>query len=424
MSLHPNIPRLYLIKIAKWLMLYMPIVVYFYESNGLSMKEIMVLQAVCSVVIVVLEIPSGYLADVWGRKRTLILGSIMGVIGFLIYGVSYGFTGFMIAEIILGIGQSCVSGADSAMLYDSLLERGKEREYKKMEGRISSLGNLAEAAASLVALFLITLYLKAIHFNNPIEDARFMVPEVLRIPYYAQVLVAAIAVPAALSLREPARHKKLLNSSFREIVDISVFALTGNKMLRRNILFSAFTGCATLTMAWFAQKFFKENGIDNLQVVVLLWAALNITVAIASFSAYRIEPKLGAGGSILLITLSIPLAYILMSFSGLVWGLVILFSFYLVRGFATPILKDYINRITDSEIRATVLSVRNFIIRINFAIAGPLMGWATDVYSLSTALLLGGVIFFILNLIAGILFIASRSMMNEPVHYISRTRPS
>ena len=74
-SVHPNIPRLYLIKVAKWFMLYMPIVVPFYESNGLSMKDIMILQAAYSVAIVVLEIPSGYLADVIGRKKTLIIST-------------------------------------------------------------------------------------------------------------------------------------------------------------------------------------------------------------------------------------------------------------------------------------------------------------------------------------------------------------
>ena len=52
MSIHPNITRLYFIKIAKWFMLYMPIVVPFYESNSLSMKDIMVLQAVYSIAIV------------------------------------------------------------------------------------------------------------------------------------------------------------------------------------------------------------------------------------------------------------------------------------------------------------------------------------------------------------------------------------
>ncbi len=160
-SIHPNIFRLYLIKIAKWFMLYMPIVVPFYESNGLSMKDIMILQAVYSIAIVVLEIPSGYLADVIGRRKTLIIGAMFGTIGFATYSFSYGFIGFLIAEIILGIGQSCISGADSAMLYDSLLERGEEKKYSRFEGRITSLGNMAEAAAGIMGGLLAGITLQS-----------------------------------------------------------------------------------------------------------------------------------------------------------------------------------------------------------------------------------------------------------------------
>ena len=87
-------------------MLYMPIVVPFYESNGLSMRDIMVLQGIYSVAIVILEIPSGYLADMIGRRKTLIIGALFGSMGFIVYSFSFGFIGFLVAEIILGIGQS------------------------------------------------------------------------------------------------------------------------------------------------------------------------------------------------------------------------------------------------------------------------------------------------------------------------------
>ena len=96
MNLHPNIIRLYLIKIAKWFMLYMPYVVPFYTENGLDIQQVMILQAVYSISIVALEIPSGYFADVIGRRRTLILGTILGAAGFSIYSFSYGFLGFLL----------------------------------------------------------------------------------------------------------------------------------------------------------------------------------------------------------------------------------------------------------------------------------------------------------------------------------------
>ena len=56
----------------------------------------------------------------------------------------------------------------------------------------------------------------------------------------------------------------------------------------------------------------------------------------------------------------------------------------------------YINQLCDSDVRATVLSVRNFVIRIFFAIIGPFVGWQTNKFSFSSALLLSGLIFLVL----------------------------
>ena len=381
----------------------MPIVVPFYESNGLTMKDIMVLQAIYSIAIVVLEIPSGYLADVIGRRKTLILGAIFGTFGFATYSFSHGFMGFLIAEIILGIGQSCISGADSAMLYDSLLEKGEEKKYSRFEGRIISLGNISEAAAGIIGGLLAGI--------------------TLRTPYIAQSFVAFIALPAAITLVEPSRKVPLIKAGIMEIVHIARFALFEDRSLRRNILFSAIIGTATLTMAWFAQPFFEFTGI-GIKCYGILWTTLNLTVAITSYTAHRLESKLGQKWSILIIALTIPLAYLALGRLHLSSGLIILYLFYLVRGYATPVLKDYINRVTASHIRATVLSVRNFIIRLLFAITGPFLGWVKDIYSLPQALTLAGIIFLVLGILSAILFLSSGKEMFRITPYNSRTRPS
>ncbi|MDX2429737.1 MAG: MFS transporter [Bacteroides sp.] len=384
-------------------MLYMPIVVPFYESNGLAMKDIMILQAIYSIAIVILEIPSGYLADVIGRRKTLILGAVFGTIGFATYSFSYGFVGFLIAEIILGIGQSCISGADSAMLYDSLLERGEEKKYSRFEGRVISLGNMAEAAAGIIGGLLAGITLRA--------------------PYIAQSFVAFIALPAAITLVEPTRKVPLMKAGIMEIIHIARFALFEDRTLRRNILFSAIIGCSTLTMAWFAQPFFEYANI-KIGWYGLLWTSLNLTVAIASYNAHRLESKLGQKWSILIIALMIPLGYLALGRFHISSGIIVLYLFYLIRGYATPVLKDYINRVTESHIRATVLSVRNFIIRLLFAITGPMLGWIKDVYSLPQALTLAGIIFLVLSILTAILFLATGKEMNQISSYSSRTRPS
>ena len=60
-----NILALYLIKFSKWFSLVMPIIVLFYEDHGLGLQDVFILKSVYSVAAVTLEIPSGYLADVW-----------------------------------------------------------------------------------------------------------------------------------------------------------------------------------------------------------------------------------------------------------------------------------------------------------------------------------------------------------------------
>ena len=365
-------------------MLYMPIVVPFYKANGLGMKDVMLLQGVYSVTIVVLEIPSGYFADVLGRKLSLVIGAIMGFFGFLTYSLSFGFWGFLIAETVLGIGQSFISGSDSALLYDTLLDQKREKEYIRFEGRITSLGNLAEAVAGTLGGLLAAAS--------------------LRYPYIAQTFVAFIAVPSSLLLVEPSRHKSLTKLRFSDILKVVKFSLFDHKPLQRNILFSSIIGTATLTMAWFVQPFFEHIHL-TLQMFGILWTALNLTAGIMSFIAYRIETRLGQIQSVLIIAVLVPAGYISLYFFHSAYALSILFLFYIVRGFATPVLKDYINRMTGSDKRATVLSVRNFIIRMNFALIGPFLGWYMDVYTLPMAMLLAGILFVILSGISVFLFV-------------------
>lgn len=367
-----NILYLGIIKVSKWFMLFMPIVVLFYGQNGLGMEEIMILQAVYSVSIIILEIPSGYFADVLGRRLTLIAGSVLGTAGFTIYSFSYGFYGFLAAEMVLGLGQSFISGADSAMLYDTLLDKKRDKEYTKYEGRITALGNFAEAIAGITGGFLAEIS--------------------LRLPYFVQIFVAFFAIPASFLLIEPVRHVVKSKVSFRDIVNIGRFTLFENRKLRIYILLSSVIGTSTLTYAWFVQPVLLSVGIKHEIWFGILWTALNMSAGLTTMWAHLFEDHVGKKMTILLIVLFIVLGYICLYFFNGYFAIFILFVFYLARGIATPVLKNHINRITTSEIRATVLSLRSFIIRMCFAVVGPLAGWLMDKISLQYAMLIIGMV--------------------------------
>jgi len=388
-SLRRNIIALYVVKVSEWMRLIMPIEVLFYQSNGMSLRDIFILQSIYSLSIVVLEIPSGYFADALGRKKSLMYGSFFGFLGYCVYSFSNGFYQFAAAEIILGIGHSLISGADSALLYDSLLASRKADKYSKYEGKVTSIGNFAEAIAGISGGLLAAIS--------------------IRTPYFVQAFVAFSAIPACLFLSEPPIKKKVLHVSIKEVLKVVKFSLIDDKRLRWNIVLSAVTGASTLTMAWFAQPYFKQVNLP-VSWFGISWTILNLSVGIWAMLAYRFEKKFGAIKLVIGFTGVLCISYFLLSQINALWGISILLIFYIARGLATPTLKDYINRVSSSEIRSTILSVRSFVIRILFAIVGPFFGWLGDVYSLNTALFSAGIIFSILSAIT--LYFSSEFLKN------------
>lgn len=368
-----NIYALYLIKLSKWFSLVMPIIVLFYEKQGLGLQDVFILKSVYSIAAVTLEIPSGYLADVWGRRKCLLLGSFLFFFGYLCYSFTDTFAAFLFAELLLGVGQTLVNGADSALLYDTTAQYKEEHLYLRYEGRITMIGNFAEAFAGIFG-GLLAVYS-------------------LRFPFYGQAAIAFIGIPASIALKEVNRSKQIQNP-LTEIIRIIKYSLITNKRLCCNIMYSGIIGAATLMMAWFVQPvlMYLKTPVSWFGVI---WTVLNLVVGFAALYSDRVDRYLGPKKMGSLILLFIVGGYVTLAFNLTYAGLAILFVFYIFRGFATPILKGYINQMTISEMRATVLSIRNFIIRLMFAAISPFLGWLNDMYSLQTALLVSSVIIFI-----------------------------
>ena len=360
--------------------LFMPIIWLFYEENGLTITDLFVIQAIYSVTIALIEIPSGYLADVLGRKKSMVIGTFFGFLGILTYSLSFGFDGFLLAALCLGIGQSFISGSDTALMYDSLVELNRSDDFIKLEGRTISMGNLAEAVAFMLGGLLAEIS--------------------LRTPFYYQVGIALIGFIIALLLVEPNVHRLKDGKSkpWKNIKKIIHYSIIENNILRAYILYSAVIGAATLTMAWFSQPYFKALNVE-IFYFGLIGAGLNLAVAIPAFYAHEIEQRINTKILLSLILLLIVACYFAIAYINTLWGLLVLLLFYITRGIATPILRDYMNRQIPSNMRATVMSIRSFIIRILFASTSPILGYVADLYSLQYALYLSGTLFLFFGLV-------------------------
>jgi len=379
-KLESNIWKLYLIKAMRSFMLMIPVIVLFFRENGLSMKEIFLLQSLFSLTVILLEVPTGYFSDIFGRKRSIVIGGIFATFGWIIYSLSYSFGGFLLAEVILGFGLSFVSGADSAMLYDTLLETKRESEYQKVEGRGLGIGVASEGIASVIGGFLALVS--------------------LRFPFYWDTAFTFLIIPLALTLTETKKHERISEkNSLKSMLRLMKYCLHDHVSIKWLIIYSAFVNASTLTMFWFTQPYLAETNVP-LAFFGIASATLLFTAAFFSWNAHHLEKFMGRKAS--LITLAIlPVAgYLLLSSFWFIWSGIFILLFYITRGINNPVTLSYINGQISSDVRATVLSVRNLVGRLVFSVAGPFLGWISDVYSLQAALLASALTFLITGLIA------------------------
>ncbi|MBT3538473.1 MFS transporter [Candidatus Woesearchaeota archaeon] len=365
-ALEANIWKYYALGFIRMFMLIMPIIVIFFQENGLNMAEVMILQAAFSVTVAIMELPSGFLADVLTRKTTLIIGFILSFLGFLSYSLSYSFLGFLIAEIVLGFGSSFISGTDSALMYDTLIEIKKEKKYKEIEGKAMMFRGFAEATAAIIGGLLAIVS--------------------LRLPFVIESCIMFFCIPLAFMITEPKRkrfsHKKGYAYGLYKILR---FALYKNKNVKWLIIYSSIISTCTLVAVWFYQPYFQLVGLP-LVYFGITWAAINFSVGIFSKYAYDIEKKLGKRNSFLILIPLIVVAYLIMGNVVFLPSILCVIIFAFVRGLSNPVMQDYINQVTYSDKRATVMSLKNLVGRIIFVIFSPFIGWFADVYTIPVAL--------------------------------------
>ena len=114
----------------------------------------------------------------------------------------------------------------------------------------------------------------------------------------------------------------------------------------------------------------------------MLWAGLNISTGITSYNSHNFC-RFNESKVFIYISLAMITSFILLAINQSFFGLFFVLIIYLLRGIVTPLLRNAINSNTNSNIRATVLSIRSFLIRISFSILAPFLAYVSDNYCLS-----------------------------------------
>jgi MFS family permease len=365
-KLKSNIWKFYIFQIFRNLAFFLPVIVLFWQDNGLSMTEIMLLQSIFAISIVLLEIPTGYFADIFGRKKSLVYSGFFLFGATLAYAIGGSFYHFLIAEILWAFGNSLISGSDSALIYDTLVDLKQQEKYKKIWGNAVFFLLIAIAFANIVGGFV-----GKINF---------------RWTFYLLLPFLALLIPLSISMHEPRRHKLIFKKGYLwELLKIIKYSLLKNRKLRWLILYSAIAYSFNQSALWFYQPYFSLSGLD-IAHFGFVFASFQLVAAITSKYSYKIEEKLGEKYSLILLIVLIGASYLLMSNFVYLFSFTFAFLHQFVRGFSKVVITDYVNKLTTSDIRATILSAKNMVGQLIYAIIIPFFGWIADVYSLLQAL--------------------------------------
>lgn len=365
-QLRHNINRTLAFGFFQVFLVIMPVVVPFFESRGLSMQEIFLLQALFAVVVLVMEIPSGYAADLLGRRITLIVGSVFLGLGHAMLLFADGFGGLALFELGLGIGSSLVSGADLAILYDSEHALGNDAGRRQaLVGRLFTMHTASEALAAMLCSVLLAWSLQT--------------------AVYVQVAVGWFPLLLAFGLVEPPGERLDSTSHAANMRLILRHLLKSSSVLRLTFLALSIWSLTTFYAVWLLQKLWQQQGVELTQFGYL-WAIYMLVSAAAGRLALKAEDRFGTTTLLAFVGVLPVIGYAGLVLFGTVGGFVAALTFFVARGLGLVVLRDAFNKRLPGAYRATANSLASFGFRAAFAITGPFVGWTLDLWGMDVTL--------------------------------------
>lgn len=373
-----NIHKYYWFQGLVWTQYYLPILVVFYQSKGMSFAQIMLLQTIYYFARALAETPTGIVADRMSRKLALICGVLIGGPAVLVIPlVAPNFPALVVDYIIRGIAAALVSGADSAWLYDLLKSHHREEDYQKIEGTAQSITQLGFMVGNVVG-GLLTM----VHLQLPFIGAA--------ITYFAAA--AVIATVDEPDFKTEAKQQGQWESSYWRHGLKSIKFVAMHREIRWVILHGAVVFVGTKIGFWILQPFLRQMGVA-IAYFGVLFATFSLTSALFARYAAPIQKRLGELQTLVLLPLLLAISFIMMGLGKHLWPIMMIYLQQISSGMLMPVNKTCLNRNRDlsSAMRGTVLSITSQISNLAFAMFAPFLGLLVDALSLSTSLVYIGV---------------------------------
>ncbi len=338
-------------------------VLYLTDDRGLTLGQVFLFQAVYSGFMVISEVPTGMFADHFGRRVTMIAGSAIGVLAFFAFGLAPGILVLLVSYAMFAISDALFSGADSAMLFDSLKAARRDGEFTRWHGRLNA------ATAGAIGLFTLAGSLMT-----------RWVP--LAWPMVLSGILTLPSIVLAWRMHEPPREGARV--PFLETGRASVVLVARTPALWSATLLMAVTTIAIMTMAQVMQPIVVGYGMPVWAVGVFV--AVQMIVSAAGSWAADLVGRVVPLRHLLWIAPAGSTASLLAGATEVVW----LFPLFILPGIGWNVLwphfAEFVSRRAPDQQRATVISITNMAASAAVVVISPATGLAIDRLGLVPAL--------------------------------------
>jgi MFS family permease len=363
----------------------------YYLSFELGFREIGIVVASMMLARLVFEIPSGALADLWGRKATTLLSMLFLLAGTVFFALSSSFWPFVLGSFFIGLFRAFASGALDALIYDSLKALSRETEYLKITAREEAL---------FLAVGIASAYLGPLTFSYGI-----------RIPYFISAVAALLCVLMTSTLYEPestGRARIRLKTHYTQIRESCRYVLARGELVWL-IAFSVLASIAGEVMGHLIDApYIIEIGFSVQQFGLIVLVGTIMQTAFTSV-ADRVEGRLREARSFVLIIVTLTSTLVAIFFTRSYLIAPVFGVFWAVLSYQEVILHNYVTRQSKKENRATVISIYSMSLSLSALGSMLLFGWIIDLTSLSTAILFLAAVTLISGVVLLIVKIRMRS---------------
>ena len=350
-----NIWRLFTVQALMMFMLWVPIWVVFLQRKGLNLTEIGLLEAGTWVLTAALEVPTGAIADRWGRKATMSIGAFAYAMAmFLIVGETLSPL-FLLGYALWNSSSAFVSGADSALLYDSLRADGRASEAAKQTGRYTAIHQGSQGIASLAGAALATVD--------------------ITLCFTLCGIGAFVASALALTMKEPPHFDEEgeVRLGYWKNLRTAIGIAARRPIVRALLLLSAMILVVPFVVYYaLLQPYALVVGVPiaSLGIVVL---GVQLTSVVASWLAHRTQGRFA-----LTDVVTIGVVVLLVASAGLalfpsIPAVSLMLAVALVPALCRPLLTARLNDLIPSAQRATILSLSALLFELGLAVAMPLL---------------------------------------------------